>query len=649
MQDKPAGPADPRAVDDELHYLRRIVGNTPSLQAYWGADLRCRFANQAYARWFGVDPEQLIGAPIQDLLGPELFALNQPYLVGVLAGTEQLFERIVPGKDGVQRHSLARYIPDSVNGVVVGFVAEVTEITLLKKTEASLRSSERRFRVLAESSPFGIYETDSKGLRTYTNTSWHQIYGVSEVQGAGDDWADVLHPDDRHAVLLARDRSIAHAEPFDVEFRIQRPDGQVRIVHSRGQPLFNEAGELGGFVGAVVDVTEHRQTEDRLRSSEALLERTGRLAGVGGWELDLRTNEMTWSDQTRRIHEVAPDYRPDLDSALRFFPAQARPVVMAAISDAIAHGTAWDLELPLVTADGRELRVRSLGEIEHESGRPVRLIGAFKDVTERRQQELKFQLEQQARADSEQRARVLDRLLAERGEMLDVMAHEVRQPLNNASAALQSAAQVLDESGASAASSRLARAQNVLGAVLSSIDNTLAVASLMARSAPIHQVDADVGVLLRLAIADLPAEERDRVTVASAPGTWTASMDMSLMRLAVRNLLSNALKFSPSRSPVTVRLSDSDEPLALLLDVEDAGKGIPNEIVPRLFQRTPHKDRTAAPAGHGLGLGLYIVRRVMELHGGRVELLRNSAEGASFRLVVMQPADDLVFGTTAPG
>ena len=162
-------------------------------------------------------------------------------------------------------------------------------------------------------------------------------------------------------------------------------------------------------------------------------------------------------------------------------------------------------------------------------------------------------------------------------------------------------------------------------------------------------MDADVGVLLRLAIADLPAEERDRVTVASAPGTWTASMDMSLMRLAVRNLLSNALKFSPSRSPVTVRLSDSDEPLALLLDVEDAGKGIPNEIVPRLFQRTPHKDRTAAPAGHGLGLGLYIVRRVMELHGGRVELLRNSAEGASFRLVVMQPADDLVFGTTAPG
>jgi len=651
VQDKPASAADPRsdprAVDRELHYLRRIVGGTPNLLAYWDADLRCRYANQAYARWFSVDPDQLVGTSIKDLLGPELFALNQPFLDGVLQGNEQVFERIVPGKDGVERHSLARYIPDIVNGVVEGFVAEVTEITQLKRTEALLRASERRFRALADSSPFGIYETDAQGRRIYTNASWQDIYGFSGLPRAGDDWVDALHPDDRHAVLRARDTSVAHGLPFDMEFRIQRPDGQVRIVHSRGQPMFTEGRALAGFVGAVVDETERRHAEQRLRSSEALLERTGRLAGVGGWEVDLRTKEITWSAQTRRIHEVTPAYRPDPDSAIDFYTPQARPTIRAAIAAAIAHGTPWDLELPFVSAKGRELWVRSLGEVEYEAGQPIRLIGAFTDVTEPREQVLKLHMEQQARAASERHAHELDRLLGERSEMLDVMAHEVRQPLNNASAALQSAAKVLHDSGASAASSRLSRAQNVMGAVLASIDNTLAVASLLARSEPIHQEDTDVDLLLRLAIADLPSQERERIVIERAPGTWTASMDLTLMRLALRNVLSNALKYSPPGSPVTVRLSDSDEPLALLLDVADAGHGIAAEVVPHLFQRGPHKNRKTAPAGHGLGLGLYIVRRVMELHGGRVELWRNSPEGTTVRLVVVQPTDDPAIRGTA--
>jgi PAS domain S-box-containing protein len=640
VQEKPARPAAPRPVPGESRYLRRIVDSTPSLMAYWGADLRCRFANQAYARWFGVDPDALVGTSIQDLLGPELFALNQPHLASALEGKEQLFERVVPGKDGVQRHSLARYIPDIVNGVVEGIVVEVTETTLLKQTEASLRASERRFRALAESSPFGIYETDAQGVRIYTNARWQQIYGFGGVRGTGDDWVDALHPDDRDAVLAARDRSVARGEPFDMEFRIRRPDGQWRIVHSRGRPLFSESGAPAGFVGAVLDETERRLSEARLRSSESLLDRTGRLAGVGGWEVDLRTNEITWSEHTRRIHGVAPGFQLTLDGAIDFYAPQARPVIRAAVSDAIANGTPWDLELPFVAANGRELWVRSLGEVEFEAGRPVRLIGAFKDITELRQQQQRLRLEQEARAQSERHAHELDRLLAERGEMLDVMAHEVRQPLNNASAALQSAAEVLGESGATAASSRLSRAQNVMGAVLSSIDNTLAVASLLARSGPIHRVDTDVGVLLQLAIADLPAQERDRIAIERAPGTWTASMDLSLMRLAVRNVLSNALKYSPPRSIVTVRLSDSDEPLALLIDVADAGQGIPQDVVPRLFQRGPHRNRERAPTGHGLGLGLYIVRRVMELHGGGAELSRNAADGATIRLIVTQPADD---------
>src|SRR5512140_13029 len=104
--------------------------------AYWDRDLRCRFANRAYETWFGVKPEQLIGKSIRDLLGPDLYAMNEPYIQGVLAGRAQTFERVVPGADGIERHSLAHYTPDVADGVVVGFVVSVTEVTQLKRLEA---------------------------------------------------------------------------------------------------------------------------------------------------------------------------------------------------------------------------------------------------------------------------------------------------------------------------------------------------------------------------------------------------------------------------------------------------------------------------------------------------------------------------------
>ena len=113
--------------------------------AYWDRDLRCRFANRAYERWFGVDPNKLVGTRIQDLLGPEIFALNELHIRAVLRGEPQIFERSIPGPDGVVRESLARYIPDVQEGVVRGFVVEVSDVTALKQAEVeSLRANMRR-------------------------------------------------------------------------------------------------------------------------------------------------------------------------------------------------------------------------------------------------------------------------------------------------------------------------------------------------------------------------------------------------------------------------------------------------------------------------------------------------------------------------
>ena len=363
-------------------YMRLLIDGVPTMLGYWDPDLRCRFANRAYETWFGVNPDQLIGTTAQDLLGPALFALNEPLMRKALAGERQIFERVVPGPDGVHRPSLAEYIPHVVDGEVVGFLVQVTNVTELKETRAAL------------------------------------------------------------------------------------------------------------------------------------------------------------------------------------------------------------------------------------------------------------QRESELRAQIEDHAAKLEALLQERTEMLNVLAHEVRQPLNNASAALQSAQGSLRAKGDQFAAERVVRAQVVLGEVLSSIDNTLTVASLLARPDPIHRDDTDIATLIAVAIGDMPAAERGRIQVQRDTTTRTALMDMSLMRLALRNVLSNALKFSPGEMPVVVRIADSEEPPALLIEVSDSGKGIPPALVPRLFTRGGHGGQGSD--GHGLGLGLYIAERVMSLHKGSVELVRTGPEGTTMRLAITQ-------------
>ncbi|MEK8033293.1 HAMP domain-containing sensor histidine kinase [Ideonella sp. DXS29W] len=240
--------------------------------------------------------------------------------------------------------------------------------------------------------------------------------------------------------------------------------------------------------------------------------------------------------------------------------------------------------------------------------------------------------EQAQRSAAEARAAVLAERLAERDEFVRVLAHEVRQPLNNASAALQSAGaalQVGEMSDAGEVQARLHRAQKVISHIVGSIDNTLAATTVLASEQPLAPRDADVNVLLEMALGDLDPQQRVRVLRdASSSHARTAAMDIGLMRLALRNLLSNALAYSPRGSPVVLQVSDSDEPLGLVFEVRDQGPGIAPEMRDRLFQRGARGD-------HGLpshGLGLYVVQQIMLRHGGRASWAPHEPQGSVFRL-----------------
>jgi PAS domain S-box-containing protein len=641
-----------RELLQQKHTLGLVLDAVPSMMAYWDTGLRCRFANKAYETWFGVQPDALIGTHIRDLLKPELYAKNLPFLQAALRGEPQQFERLIPGPGGVDRHSLAFYVPDIVGGEVQGILVQVTDITSLKETEKALRREavelQRVNALLQQTSQalgeaqrlgrIGSWELDLVSGATAWSEEMFRITGhdPSLPPPPFEERIQSLRPASRVLYQKAADRCIERGEPYALELEYARhSDRSVRWIDARGAAVLDGAGRTVALRGTAQDITDRKHNELALRKSQEFLERTGSVAGIGGWEIDLLSGEIIWSAAVCRIHGFEPGYRPSFDEAIAFYEPLSRPVLRAALQRATEAGEGFDLELEIVRTDGVVRGVRTVGAVDIVEGAPERLSGALQDVTERRDLEATqaaLRREEQLRQQIEDHAEKLNVLLEERTEMLDVLAHEVRQPLNNASAALQSAQGALRGMEEAFASERLVKAGEVLSQVLTGIDNTLAVAALLARPEPIQREDTDIDMLLAVVIADMPESERCRIKVYRDAATRTVIMDMSLMRLALRNAVSNALKFSRPGSDVLVRIADSDDPLALVIDVSDSGAGISPEVLAGLFTRG---GRGRGPnAGHGLGL--YIVRQVMSLHGGSVEVVDTGAKGTTLRLVLDQ-------------
>ncbi len=209
-------------------------------------------------------------------------------------------------------------------------------------------------------------------------------------------WHWDVRLDTREKVIAQGPGSAGARTSFETVWR--RKDGSeigVEIVRST---IDSERGREALLVCR--DVSERNRTHRALRQASDLLQQMGKMASVGGWELDLATLAIKWTDEVYRIHELDPGSELELARNIDFYAPEARPIVREAVQAAIDHGTPWDLELPFVTARGRRLWVRTQGEAVRHDGKTVRLFGAFQDITERKRGE-------QALVDSEKRLRMI--------------------------------------------------------------------------------------------------------------------------------------------------------------------------------------------------------------------------------------------------
>lgn len=377
-------------LDTARRDLQTLLDAAPSVIASWDCELRNRFGNQAFHRWFGVEPGVMVGRHLRELVGDEMFELDRPHMEAVLRGEPQGFERPIQLVDGGFSQALVQYVPDLREGRVHGFYVllhDITEITESRtQLAAALRENDALLRTIHQ---FAIVSVaDRAGRIVDVNPRFCEISGYARDELIGQNHRVVNSGTHEPDFWVEMWRTIAAGKPWRGVICNRAKDGSLYWVDSIIAPFLDAEGRVERYVSIRADITPAKLSEQRLRSSEAFLDRAGRIAGVGGWELDLASNQVTWSEQTYRIHELELGQRPDLDKALSFYAPQARPVIGHAVTQGIAEGTPWDLELPFVTAKGRQIWVRAVGAADFEGGRAVRLVGALQDITLRKEAEI---------------------------------------------------------------------------------------------------------------------------------------------------------------------------------------------------------------------------------------------------------------------
>lgn len=294
--------------------------------------------------------------------------------------------------DGTIRHirAIARPVVthDETGVTYVGSVEDATERI---RDRLELADQRQRLAWTLEATGAGTWEWNLQTGEMRLNEQWARIVGQSLSALAPISvmtWVGLTHPSD---LLLSRarlnDYLAGKAALFECELRMRHADGYWVWVLDRGGVLtYTADGKPEWMFGTLVDITTLKQQQEALKKSEWLLNRVGEVAGVGGWEYELRSGQVVWTDQTSRIHGVEPGYQPELNKAIEFYAPEARLVIQDVLDRAARTGEGWDLELPLIRADGRRIWVRTVGNVENEDGIPARMIGALQDITERVQQ-----------------------------------------------------------------------------------------------------------------------------------------------------------------------------------------------------------------------------------------------------------------------
>nr|WP_255449941.1 MULTISPECIES: GAF domain-containing protein [Myxococcaceae] len=399
-------------------------------------------------------------------------------------------------------------------------------------------------------------------------------------------------------------------------FRQGRLVGVMHAMRGQESAVPFDAEDLS-FLQALASraalAVENARLFSELRTNASQLELALDTAALGTWHFDVHANQLTWDARCKAMFGFAPDVPVDYEMFLSRLHPEDRARVHRDYERAFdpAGGGEYACEFRVVLPAAGQVRwLRALGRCLFEAGRPVRFVGTQQDITRQKQEEA----EQRARSEFEQ-------------QLLGIVGHDLRNPL---SAILMSAAvlrtRVTDE-----------RALKPVGRIIQSAERATRIThdlldltqARLGGGIPVHRRPVDVHELARTVVEEHQASHPARELRFRSEGDGGGRFDGDRLAQVVANLLGNALAYSPADTPVSV--STRGEADAVVLEVHNTGEPIPDDVRPDLFE--PFKRGAPSQESNprkSLGLGLFIVERIVSAHGGRIDCTSDSADGTRF-------------------
>jgi PAS domain S-box-containing protein len=530
----------------------------------------------------------------------------------------------------------------SADGAVIGLQGTCQDVTDRKVAEEATKASERRLldqaAALQESqriARIGSFRWDQRTRVNVWSEELFDIHGLPVGEHApGEEYRDLIHPgdwDDVHAFLA---RSYATLEPYEHEYRIVRPDGEVRWIHAHGEPISDDAGNYIGMQGTCQDVTERRRAEDAVRASEERFRALVGSAPDAAVVVDDAGQIVLVNEEATKLFGYEPDEMVGR-SVDMLVPDESRVVHRrdrnAYMADPRRRGMGADRELWAQRKDGARIPVSiNLSSVHTEAGSLV--IAVVRDITERRMAEASMRDAYERERAAADNLRALDEA---KTVFLEAVSHELRTPLT----VIVGIASLLREGD-------LRRTDDVFPELVASLDTSA------------HRLEHLLDDLLdldrlgrgivkphrrRTAVADLAARvvaalDIGRHVVHVDAHEVVADVDPAQTERIVENLVANALKHTPPETPVWVRAESAEGGVVIV--VEDAGPGVPDNIRDTVFAPFVKDTRGHVP---GTGIGLSLVLRFAALHGGRAWVDTRPGGGASFHVYL--PSQDAPVAT----
>ena len=605
--------ASEREARRQAAHLEAMFGQASLGISALSLDGRLTRVNRRMADIIGRSIDDTVGLTCEQITHPDDWPSHAQLIDQVARGAlkaiaiDKRYQR--PDATSVWVHvSMAPLLDDT--GEAEGLIAIVEDIAERHEAEDRLRASENRYRSLVDATTAIVWTADGSGAFKAPQDSWQASTGQDAGRYAGFGWAAAIHPDDRERVRALWQDAQTHPRPVDTEVRIwNSPTLSYRWYSSRAVPHVGPDGVVEEWVGACTDIHERRLAEIQLRESEERARLALDIAQLGTLTWLTDDDDVLADPRCREICGLPPTGVIALaDLEARIHPGD-RAHVLAGLAAATRHAQPYAEEFRFEHRDGSVRWVVARGDVVTRPGNTVVpvtvLFVSLMDVTERRL--------------AEEGLKQADR---DKDDFLALLAHELRNPL----APIRTAVQLLKMRKQPDAEGQKLHAviDRQVQHLVRMVDDLLDVSRVLRGKVELRREPIDIGDAIAIAVeTSRPAIDAQRQELTLDVPARSVMVDGDPVRLSqvIANLLNNASKYS---SPgATIHLSASRADGEVEITVRDTGAGIPSDVLPRVFEPFVQADRSLERSRGGLGIGLTLVKKIVELHQGRV-----SAESA---------------------